>query len=72
MMTIGVSAGGGWEILGLEVRDSEDGAFWTALMCGLRARGPAGVTLAVSDARLAPSVDRQWVGCSAYVSSGKS
>jgi transposase-like protein len=41
VMTIGVTADadGGWKMLGLDVGDSKDGAFWTALVCGLRAQG---------------------------------
>jgi hypothetical protein len=34
----------------LEVGDSEDGAFWTAFLRSLRARGLAGVQLVISDA----------------------
>ena len=36
--------------LGLDVGDSEDGAFWTGFLRSLRARGLAGVRLVVSDA----------------------
>jgi putative transposase len=45
-----VTADGGREVLGLDVGDSEDGAFWTAFLRSLRARGLAGVQLVVSDA----------------------
>ena len=38
------------EVLGLAVGDSEDGAFWTAFLRGLRARGLGGVKLVISDA----------------------
>jgi transposase-like protein len=38
-------------MLGLDVGDPEDGAFWTALVHGQHAQGPAGVKLVVSDAR---------------------
>src|SRR5581483_8859346 len=38
------------EVLGLAVGDSEDGAFWTAFLRSLRARGLGGVQLVVSDA----------------------
>jgi putative transposase len=34
------------------VGDSEDGAFWTAFLKGLRARGLAGVQLVISDHHL--------------------
>jgi transposase-like protein len=37
-------------VLGLAVGDSEDGAFWTAFLRGLRARGLGGVRLVISDA----------------------
>ena len=40
----------GREVLGLAVGDSEDGAFWTAFLRSLRARGLAGVQLVISDA----------------------
>ena len=45
-----VTANGGREVLGLDVGDSEDGAFWTAFLRSLKARGLAGVQLVVSDA----------------------
>jgi putative transposase len=42
----GVTADGGREVLGLDVGDSEDGAFWTAFLRSLKASGlgrrPAG------------------------------
>ena len=34
----------------MDVGDSEDGAFWTAFLCGLKARGLGGVQLVISDA----------------------
>jgi putative transposase len=37
------------EVLGFEVADSEDGAFWTAFVRSLKARGLAGVQLVSSD-----------------------
>jgi putative transposase len=46
----GVSADGGREVLGCEVGDSEDGAFWTAFLRSLKASGLTGVQLVVSDA----------------------
>jgi putative transposase len=46
----GVTAEGGREVLGLDVGDSEDGAFWTAFLRSLKARGLTGVQLVVSDA----------------------
>jgi putative transposase len=45
-----VTADGGREVLGLDVGDSEDGAFWTAFLRSLKARGLAGVQLVISDA----------------------
>jgi putative transposase len=43
--------GDGWrEVLAFAVGDSEDGAFWTAFLRGLKARGLAGVQLVISDA----------------------
>jgi hypothetical protein len=45
-----VRSDGHREVLGLAVGDSEDGAFWTAFLRGLRARGLSGVRLVISDA----------------------
>ena len=50
VIATGVTADGGREVLGCEVGDSEDGAFWTAFLRSLKARGLAGVQLVVSDA----------------------
>jgi putative transposase len=50
VIVTGVTADGGREILGLDVGDSEDGAFWTAFLRSLKARGLAGVQLVISDA----------------------
>jgi putative transposase len=50
VIATGVTADGGREVLGLDVGDSEDGAFWTAFLRSLRARGLVGVQLVVSDA----------------------
>jgi putative transposase len=50
VIATGVTADGGREILGLDVGDSEDGAFWTAFLRSLKARGLAGVQLVISDA----------------------
>src|SRR6266508_4324630 len=46
----GVTKTGDREVLGLAVGDSEDGAFWTAFLRSLRARGLSGVRLVISDA----------------------
>ena len=50
VIATGVRIDGHREVLGLAVGDSEDGAFWTAVLRGLRARGLAGVRLVISDA----------------------
>jgi putative transposase len=50
VIATGVAESGDREVLGLAVGDSEDGAFWTAFLRSLRARGLAGVRLVVSDA----------------------
>jgi putative transposase len=50
VVATGVTATGDREVLGLAVGDSEDGAFWTAFLRSLRARGLAGVQLVISDA----------------------
>jgi transposase-like protein len=50
VVATGVAADGHREVLGFEVGDSEDGAFWTAFLRTLKARGLHGVQLVVSDA----------------------
>ncbi len=45
-----VRADGHREVLGFDVGDSEDGAFWTAFLRSLKARGLHGVQLVISDA----------------------
>ena len=45
-----VNASGKRELLGIDVGTSEDGAFWTAFLRGLVARGLSGVELVTSDA----------------------
>ena len=50
VVATGVAADGHREVLGFEVGDSEDGAFWTAFLRSLRARGLSGVQLVISDA----------------------
>ena len=42
VMIAGVTADGRREVLGLDVGDSEDGAFWTAFLRSLKARGLRG------------------------------
>lgn len=50
IVATGVSRTGDREVLGVEVGDSEDGAFWIAFLRGLRARGLGGVKLVISGA----------------------
>jgi putative transposase len=50
VIATGVTTDGGREVLGLDVGDSEDGAFWTAFLRSLKARGLTGVQLVISDA----------------------
>jgi len=50
VVAAGVSSDGRREVLGMDVGDSEDGAFWTAFLRGLKTRGLGGVQLVISDA----------------------
>ncbi len=50
VIATGVAADGYREVLGFAVGDSEDGAFWTAFLRSLKARGLAGTQLVISDA----------------------
>jgi putative transposase len=50
IVATGVSRNGDREVLGVEVGDSEDGAFWIAFLRSLRARKLHGVQLVISDA----------------------
>jgi len=50
VIATGVTAEGGREVLGVDVGDSEDAVFWTALRMSLKDRGLAGVNLVISDA----------------------
>ena len=52
VVATGVTATGDREVLGVDVGDSESGAFWTAFLKGLRARGLDGVALVISDHHL--------------------
>jgi putative transposase len=52
VIATGVTSFGDREVLGVEVGDSEDGAFWTAFLRSLRARGLSGVALVISDHHL--------------------
>lgn len=50
VIATGVTADGRREVLGFDVGDSEDGAFWTSFLRSLKARGLHGVQLVISDA----------------------
>src|SRR4051812_8801072 len=50
VIATGVTDDGRREVLGFDVGDSEDGAFWTAFLRSLKARGLGGVQLVISDA----------------------
>src|SRR5207342_628637 len=50
VIATGVCADGRREVLGFAVGDSEDGAFWTAFLRSLKARGLHGTKLVISDA----------------------
>jgi putative transposase len=52
VVATGVCGDGRREVLGFGVGDSEDGAFWTAFLRSLKARGLAGVQLVIADAHL--------------------
>ena len=53
VIATGVTGDGRREVLGFDVGDSEDGAFWTAFLRSLKARGLGGVQLVISDAHTA-------------------
>ena len=50
VVATGITAGGGREVLGLDIGDSEDETFWTAFLRSLKSRGLGGVRLVISDA----------------------
>jgi putative transposase len=50
VVATGIRSDGWREVLGFAVGDSEDGAFWTAFLRTLKARGLTGVQLVISDA----------------------
>ena len=52
VVATGVTGDGRSEVLGFAVGDSEDGAFWTAFLRSLKARGLGGVQLVIADAHL--------------------
>lgn len=49
VVATGVTINGDREVLGVDIGDTENGAFWTAFLRSLRARGLAGVQLVISD-----------------------
>ena len=51
VIATGITAEGSREILGLDVGDSEDEAFWRGFLRSLRSRGLSGVRLVISDQR---------------------
>ena len=70
VVATGVTREGDREVLGLAVGDSEEGAFWTAFLQSLRARGLSGVVLVISDHHLglknaisAVFADASWQRC---------
>lgn len=66
VIATGVTANGDREVLGCDVGDSEDGAFWTAFLRGLRSRGLKGVQLVISDAHegLKAAIEAVFIGAS--------
>ena len=50
VIATGVRTDGHREVLGFDVGDSENGAFWTSFLRSLKARGLGGVQLVISDA----------------------
>ena len=50
VIAFGVAADGRREVLGFDVGDSENEAFWTGFLRSLKARGLGGVKLVISDA----------------------
>jgi putative transposase len=74
IVATGVTRNGDREVLGVEVGDSEDGAFWIAFLRGLRARGLGGVKLVISDAHLglreaisSVMLDTAWQRCRVHL-----
>ena len=66
VIATGVTSTGDREVLGIDVGDSEDGAFWTAFLKGLRARGLHGVLLVISDHHLGlkAAIEAVFIGAS--------
>ncbi|GAA4743343.1 hypothetical protein GCM10023350_30060 [Nocardioides endophyticus] len=49
VVATGIAADSSWEVLGLDVCDSEDETFWRGLLTNLKPRGVHGVKLVISD-----------------------
>ena len=66
VVATGVAADGRREVLGFDVGDSEDGAFWTAFLRSLKTRGLGGVQLVISDAHagLQQAIEAVLIGAS--------
>ncbi len=66
VVAVGVTGDGRREVLGFDVGDSEEGAFWTAFLRSLKARGLSEVQLVVSDAHtgLKQAIDAVLIGSS--------
>jgi transposase-like protein len=64
VVVTGVTANGDREVLGCDVGDSEDAAFWTAFLRSLRQRGLSGVRLVISDHHLGlkAAIEKVFVG----------
>ena len=64
VVATGVTAGGGREVLGTAVGESESYEFWKEFLATLRARGLSGVHLVISDAHagLKAAVAREFTG----------
>lgn len=73
VVATGARSDGAREVLGIDIGDSEDGAFWRAFFRSLRARGLSGVQLVISDHHLglkaaiaAMFVGPDWLQCRAH------
>ena len=66
VVAFGVAADGTREVLGVDLGDSEDEAFWGAFLKGLKTRGLGGVQLVISDAHegLKAAIRRHFQGAS--------
>jgi putative transposase len=66
IVAVGIIATGQREVLGIELGDSEDEAFWTAFLRRMRERGLSGMQLVISDAHagLKKAIARYSQGCS--------